>query len=225
VQDVTLSLTVGQSSDKPMCYNANMMKTRVKIAVNNPVWDGILRSLLMRGIDNELSADDRLTVLEVGCGRGGTTQYLLRLLPNSFITATDVDDEQIVAAEKHIKNKRVEFMVEHAAELSFDDAMFDLVTEFNTLHHIPAWQKAVSEAARVLKPGGRFCISGITEKGLGNSAFRGFVSPKSLLNTDDVIKEADKHGLALRYDASHPLYMRCIFQRVPVRPKPKMICL
>ncbi len=202
-----------------------MMKTRVKISVNNPIWDSVLRNLLMRKIDAKISTEDRLTVLEVGCGRGGTTEYLLKLLPNSYITATDVDDEQIVAAERHINNRRVEFMVEHAAEMSFDDAMFDLVTEFNTLHHVSAWKKAVSEASRVLKPGGRFCIAGITAKGLSNPAFRSFVSPKTLVNTADVIKEADKHGLALRFDASHPLYMRCIFLRVPIRSKPKRIYL
>jgi len=202
-----------------------MMKTRVKLAVNNPIWDTILRAALLRGIDRKLAADDRLTVLEVGCGRGGTTELLLKMLPNAFITATDVDDEQIRLAERHVSDKRVEFMVEHAAELSFDDTMFDLVTGFNTLHHVPAWRKVVIEAARVLKPGGRFAVTGITERGLKNSVFRRFVAPKSVISTEDVIQEAGQHGLALRHDLSNPLYMRLVFRRVPVRPKPRRICL
>ncbi|MFH1047698.1 MAG: class I SAM-dependent methyltransferase [Patescibacteria group bacterium] len=201
------------------------MKTRVKIAVNNPIWDVILRSLLLRGLQQKIAVDDRLTVLEVGCGRGGTTKILLDLLPNAFITATDVDDAQIVLAERYLNNSRVEFMVEHGAELSFDDETFDLVTEFNTLHHIPAWRKAIAEAARVLKPGGKFCFAGITAQGLSNPVFRRFVAPKSVITKQEVLREAKNFGLELRHDLSHPLYMRCILQRVLIKPKTKRICL
>jgi len=202
-----------------------MMKTRVKIAVNNPIWDSILRTALLRKVDRRLLTDERLSVLELGCGRGGSTKIMLELLPHSFITATDVDDRQIYLAERRIKSKRVEFMVEHAAETSFDDETFDLVTGFNLLHHVPDWHKSLAESARVLKPGGRLVVTGITDRGLKNGWFRDFVAPKAVLTTDDVIQEATRHGLALRENLGNPLYMRLIFQRVPLRPTPKIISL
>ncbi|MBU0624852.1 methyltransferase domain-containing protein [Patescibacteria group bacterium] len=200
-----------------------MMKMRVKLAVNNPFWDAVLGSTMLRYLDQEIASDERLTVLEIGCGRGGTTEILLNLLPNSFITAVDIDDEQIRLAEHRIRSNRVEFMVEHAAETSFEDAMFDLVTEFNTLHHVLAWRKAIAEAARVLKPGGYFILAGINRRGLTNALFRKFVSPKSLINTVEIIEEAARQGLKIKKDYSHSHYMRLVFRRVPLRKKPKRI--
>ena len=46
--------------------------------------------------------------------------------------------------------------MENAAKLSFDDASFDLVISQNVFHHIPDWESAVREVARVLRPGGVF---------------------------------------------------------------------
>jgi ubiquinone/menaquinone biosynthesis C-methylase UbiE len=202
-----------------------MMKTRVKIAVNNPLWDIILCGVLMRGVSESIADDSRLAVLEIGCGRGGSTEALLKKLPNSFITAIDIDDAQIKIAERRIRDKRVEFLVEHAVETSFDDEMFDLVTGFNILHHILQWQSSVEEAARVLKPGGRYVVTGITDQGLSNGVFRRFVAPKSIFNLEELIQTAGKCGLALRQDLSNPLYMRLIFQRVPTKPERPMIWL
>lgn len=194
------------------------------MAVNNPIWDIVLRSVLLRGLESDLSSDIRLNVLDVGCGRGASTEMLLKILPNSFVTGIDLDDKQVKAAESYVQSRRAEFLVEHAAETSFDDTMFDLITEINTLHHVPSWTKAVSEAVRLLKPGGKLLITGITKKGLGNAAFRKFVAPKSLLSAEQVIKQAEYNGLTLRRSRGNSLYMRLIFQRVPVRPKIRRIC-
>jgi ubiquinone/menaquinone biosynthesis C-methylase UbiE len=200
-----------------------MMKRRVKIAVNNPVWDAILRGFLMKPVMNTIAEDRRMMVLEVGCGQGGSTETLLKLLPSAFITATDVDDEQICLAERRLSDKRLEFLVEHASEMSFDDDSFDLVLGFNLLHHVPAWRKAVKEAARVLKPGGRYIVTGITTRGLGFKPFRKFVAPKSLLEADDVIAEARKAGFHLSEDFSSPNYMRLVLRKVRGKHSPKTI--
>jgi ubiquinone/menaquinone biosynthesis C-methylase UbiE len=200
-----------------------MMKNRVKIAVNNPIWDLILRNLLLQRIKQELTTDDRLSVLEIGCGRGGTTNTLLKIMPNAFITASDIDDNQIKLAEKFVASDRVEFLVEHGADLSFDDRTFDLVTEFNTLHHISAWQKTIEESSRVIKPGGRFILSGITKKGLGNTIFKKFVAPKSMVDISDVILEAQNNDFKLINDFSNPYYMRLIFRKYQPKPTTEII--
>lgn len=210
-----------------MCYNAgvspvptDMMKRRVKLAVNNPVWDSLLKRLLMRRIWGALETEDRLSVLEVGCGRGGTTELLLDLMPNAFITATDVDDEQIRLAENRITNPRTEFLVEHAAEMSFDDESFDRVAALNLYHHVPKWKNAVSEASRVLKHGGRLYVAGITRKGLGNGAFRRFVSPKSTLDLAELSEAAAQRGMKLEQDLGSDLYMRAVFRKVKADGSP-----
>src|ERR1700726_2218728 len=42
-----------------------------------------------------------------------------------------------------------------AAALPFADGRFDVVLSFAMLHHVADWERAVAEAVRVLRPGGR----------------------------------------------------------------------
>lgn len=198
------------------------MKRRVKIAVNNPFWDILLRNFLIRPVMTALAGEQQRLVLEVGCGQGSTTQSLLKMMPNAFVTATDIDDEQIRLAEKRVRSQRAEFLVEHAAEMSFDDESFDLVVAFNILHHVPAWRKAVKEAARVLKPGGRYALTGISAEGLKFGPFRKFVAPRALIEPADLAKEAKKHGFRVEKDFGGPRYMRLVLQKVRGKNSPTL---
>jgi SAM-dependent methyltransferase len=49
-----------------------------------------------------------------------------------------------------------------ARKLPFPDSSFDTVIEMNTFHHIENYEKAVAEAYRVLKKGGKFHIMDIS---------------------------------------------------------------
>ncbi|MBI4675426.1 MAG: class I SAM-dependent methyltransferase [Chloroflexi bacterium] len=51
------------------------------------------------------------------------------------------------------------FQVQDATRLSFENNSFDLVGTFQVLHHIPDWQTAFGEMARVLEPGGYLLFS------------------------------------------------------------------
>jgi ubiquinone/menaquinone biosynthesis C-methylase UbiE len=42
-----------------------------------------------------------------------------------------------------------------ATALPFSDGRFDVVLSFAMLHHVIDWQRAVAEAIRVIRPGGR----------------------------------------------------------------------
>ena len=65
----------------------------------------------------------------------------------------DFSDTMLAHARGHVPD--VEFVLGDATALPFDDASFDAVVAAFVLLHLGAPERAVSEAARVLKPGGR----------------------------------------------------------------------
>jgi len=92
--------------------------------------------------------------LELGCGIGTVAAYLAETYEMN-VYGTDYDCEQIqIARNMQPENANLHYKVEDAANLSFQDASFDLVVSQNVFHHIPNWKSAVKEVGRVLKPGG-----------------------------------------------------------------------
>ncbi len=93
--------------------------------------------------------------LDVGTGAGHTA---LAFAPHvAHVVATDLTEEMLaktaeLAAQRCLTN--VETKAADAELLPFDDVSFDLVTCRLAFHHFPNSCQAVSEFARVLKPGG-----------------------------------------------------------------------
>lgn len=100
-------------------------------------------------------------MLEVGCGRGGFAIWLSKQRPDFDITALDFSDSAIaIAREKAAgENAAVTFVVGDAEALPFPDGAFDLVVSCECMEHVPHPPKMAQELARVLKPGGRFCLT------------------------------------------------------------------
>ncbi len=93
-------------------------------------------------------------ILEAGGGKSGLTALLY---PQAKITNLDLDPEYAQAPCN--QQKRVQFVCGDVTALPFNDHSFDAVTMFDVLEHIPDHEKAVSEALRVLRPGGFILIS------------------------------------------------------------------
>ncbi len=77
------------------------------------------------------------------------------------VVATDLTPEMVaLAAERagELGHSNVSTQIADAEDLPFDDASFDLVTCRIAPHHFPTPASFVSEAARVLEPGGVFCL-------------------------------------------------------------------
>ena len=102
--------------------------------------------------------------LEIGCGIGYTTKSLSKKFPNAKITAIDYDNEQIKTANmRHGKIKNINFMQGDASKLKFKNKSFDAVFEFNVLHHIKNYEKAIKEVNRLLNENKGFYIMDISE--------------------------------------------------------------
>lgn len=95
---------------------------------------------------------ENAAILDVGCGIG---MYVKRLRDFSdAVYGVDVDIEKVQEASQHLPNIK-----QGSAEvLPFDDMMFDTVLSHEVLEHVGDDHQAVSEAFRVLKPGGRLIV-------------------------------------------------------------------
>ncbi len=96
-------------------------------------------------------------VLEIGAGSGAMAAALLDRCPRIRLTATDFDDDMVVTAQRRLSpyGERVSVRQADATALPFEDGRFDLVCSFAMLHHVGRWERALAEAVRVLRPGGR----------------------------------------------------------------------
>ncbi len=96
-------------------------------------------------------------VLEIGGGSGAMAAAIAQKYPSVELTVTDYDPTMVDEAAKRLsRHPQVTVRQADATNLPFEDSSFDTVVSFIMLHHVGRWEQAVTEAARVLRPGGVF---------------------------------------------------------------------
>ena len=97
-------------------------------------------------------------VLEIGYGQG--TDLCQFAEAGSECYGVDITENHFELAREnfHLRGLHAELYIEDASNLSFDDNTFDVVYSFGVLHHTPDTIRCISEAYRVLKPGGKLII-------------------------------------------------------------------
>lgn len=95
-------------------------------------------------------------VLEIGAGSGAMAAEILSCYPGIAVTVTDSDSRMVATATARLASfgDRVKARQADATALPFGDGAFDMVLSWIMLHHTVRWDKAVTEAVRVLRPGG-----------------------------------------------------------------------
>jgi arsenite methyltransferase len=126
------------------------------------VWARVLEDLRLRG-------DERL--LDLGCGRGAVLLAAAKLLPRGRAIGVDLwrADQTNNSAKAALSNAalegvadRVEVRTADMTDLPFDNESVDVIVSSLAIHNIPSdsgRRQAISEAARVLRPGGRLAIA------------------------------------------------------------------
>ena len=127
-------------------------------------------------------------VLEIGVGAGANTAVLAAAHPEATITATDIDPAMVAAARSRLSDFGGRITVQEAdtTRLPFDDIRFDAVVSLLMLHHVLDWQRAVSEAARVLRPGGRLVGYDLTASRSAKALHLADRSPHQLIDPDQL---------------------------------------
>jgi len=129
-------------------------------------WLGILergdpnrKLLLDRAMLAEVGDVAGLRVLDLGCGDGRFSRMLAER--GAVCIGLDVIDAFVTAATS--KAGESERYVRGSGEmLPFVDGSFDLVIAYLSLIDIPDFRSAIRESARVLRPGGRLVVCGIS---------------------------------------------------------------
>jgi len=94
-------------------------------------------------------------VLSVGCGPGVILRAVTNLDSSIRATGIDVSEDRLrQAMEKNRGNSRVRFVCGDAQSMEFRSNSFDLVYCRMLLQYLKEKEQAVSEMARVCKPGG-----------------------------------------------------------------------
>jgi SAM-dependent methyltransferase len=106
-----------------------------------------------------LAPDER--VLEVGPGTGYYTFDMAAALPAGQVDIFDVQQEMIDHVMREANRRGVTNVrptLGDAQNLPFDDDTFDAAVLVTVLGEIPDQEQALSEIARVLRPGGRLVV-------------------------------------------------------------------
>jgi arsenite methyltransferase len=129
-------------------------------------WNRILDDLRLRGDE---------TVLDLGCGRGAVLLAAAKRLPRGRAIGIDLwrPDQTDNSPEATLANAALEDVAErievHTGDMTalpFADASVDVIVSSLAIHNIATRagrQLALSEAVRVLRPGGRLAIADLWE--------------------------------------------------------------
>jgi SAM-dependent methyltransferase len=100
-------------------------------------------------------------VLEIGCGRGGFSDYLSgRFTRIGSLYACDYSDTALqLAINRSKSDSKIVWQREDIQKLSFLDVTFDTIISCETIEHVPSPGRALTELYRVLKPGGKFILT------------------------------------------------------------------
>lgn len=105
--------------------------------------------------------------LDLAAGTGDIAFALAKSLDIAQIELSDFCEDMLnLALERYYRiqdsglvyGSRMNFSIENAQELSYEDGRFDLVTVAYGLRNFSDRKAALAEAYRVLKPGGRYLI-------------------------------------------------------------------
>ncbi|HKC89777.1 MAG TPA: class I SAM-dependent methyltransferase [Candidatus Limnocylindria bacterium] len=146
------------------------------------VWRELLLSLHLQGDEH---------AVDIGCGRGAVLLMAAKLVPRGRAAGIDLwktSDQSGNALEVTGRNAELERVADRVdlrtgdmRALPFEDDSFDLVLSSLAIHNIPdaaGRAKAIDEALRVLRPGGRIVIvdinatreyaTGLRERGMAD---------------------------------------------------------
>ncbi|MFC1675406.1 class I SAM-dependent methyltransferase, partial [Candidatus Omnitrophota bacterium] len=107
-------------------------------------------------------------ILEVGTGKG---HFALALAQEGYrFMSIDISEEEQKYAKLNLEyfgfKDLIDFKIENAEQMSFQDKSFDIIFSINTIHHLNNPYKVIDELARIVSFEGKIVLSDFTGEGL-----------------------------------------------------------
>jgi demethylmenaquinone methyltransferase / 2-methoxy-6-polyprenyl-1,4-benzoquinol methylase len=155
-----------EKGEKQGLVNEVFAKSAARYDQMNDLMSGGLHRLWKDDFVTQLNPprnDRAFRVLDVA---GGTGDIAFRIAetggPNTHITIADISPDMVGEGKRRAEAQsyagKVEFTVGNAEELAFPEQQFDAYTIAFGIRNVPNIPKALKEAYRVLKPGGRIMV-------------------------------------------------------------------
>jgi SAM-dependent methyltransferase len=166
---------------------------------------------MYRKVMDQLKLTDDQLLLDAGCGSGLFSS--MAIATGAQVMGVDAATGLLEIARK--RNPKNSFLEEDLEALPFAENTFDVVAGFNSFQYAGSFDKALAEAKRVLKPGGRLVL-GIWDKPELSDATHvlktigtllpppppGTPGPFALSEDGKIETTFDNHGLKLAYKTS-----------------------
>jgi ubiquinone/menaquinone biosynthesis C-methylase UbiE len=99
----------------------------------------------------------RRRVLDIGCGAGYGSSELAHAA--AAVTGLDLAPEAVALARSSYAAPNLQYLAASATSIPFADASFGLIVCFEVIEHVHDWHLLLTEARRLLAPGGQFIVS------------------------------------------------------------------
>lgn len=160
-----------------------MLMNRMETAlVNSPPRRALQRFYEVRLLIELGGRTPGAAAAEIGGGSGYGTKLILDRFGAASVDAVDLDPKMILRAGRRLARYGPDVRLAQGSATDLAGAFssfgggaaasYDAVFDFAIIHHIPDWQAAVAEVARVLKPGGRFFFDEVTATALARPSYR-----------------------------------------------------
>ena len=158
---------------------------------------------------NALDLRDAQTVIDIGCGIGGSLRLVNERLADSRLVGVNIDPRQLTVCQTHTATcgNQFDWLQCDAGAVPLEDHSADRILSLEAMFHFPSRQVFLSETARLLRPHGLLVCSDIVFGNPRNDQVarllevvrQGYaVWPQPVLHIDETIQMAHNAGLMLR---------------------------
>jgi ubiquinone/menaquinone biosynthesis C-methylase UbiE len=122
---------------------------------------GAAAESLSQRMINLAQIEPGMSILDAGCGFGGTIAIVNDRCSNLDLVGVNIDSQQVSRAREEVKgrdNNRIQFICADACQLPLADNSCDRILAVECIFGFPSREKFFQQAHRVLKPGGKMVI-------------------------------------------------------------------